>query len=98
MKVEITETGMLSQNLYNAEFYEKSGLFMVKDELSISSFLLVNKTNNNVWFICQKEDMPDFKLIEEKVVNEEKVVGGVSEDLFLKSLSLLVNKDESYKQ
>ncbi len=98
MKFKVNEVEVKGGNMYLSESYEESGLFMAKDESGISSFLFVNKYNNMVSYICMKNEIPDLKAIGEKVVNEKKTVEVVSEDLFLKSLSLFVNKDESYKK
>ena len=91
--VEVKEINLMLHDFYNHAAYPSDGLFLVNDMATVDYYtLLVIVKNNCVVYITEGVDID---LIEEK--KEEKVQTQVSEDLFLKALSLAINKDESYK-
>ncbi len=66
MKFKVNEVEVKGENMYLSESYEKSGLFIAKDESGISSFLFVNKYNNMVSYICMKNEIPTLKQFKKK--------------------------------
>jgi hypothetical protein len=59
---------------------------------------------NLVWFMLNLRDIVDLNSFKEtkepklEMEGDTNSNGSVSEELFLKAMSLMVNKDESYKQ
>ncbi len=105
MKVEFKEIELNSVDVYTASNYPDDGFFIVND-VDIKTKSLIYVKGDLVWFMLTEDDVVNFnsfKVVEE--VEETKVEsqddtqssGLVSEDLFLKAMSLMVNKDESYK-
>lgn len=96
MNVKLEEINLDTNNIYNASCYPKSGLFIVKSDTS-TDVVFVDVLGNFVLFISAfdifKKCVPE---IDEQKTKE--VSSGISEDLFLKTMSLLANKDESYKK
>tara|TARA_R110002049_G_scaffold53852_6_gene150287 strand:- start:7839 stop:8129 length:291 start_codon:yes stop_codon:yes gene_type:complete len=96
MNVKLEEINLSTNNFYNASCYPKSGLFIVKSDTS-TDVVFVDVLGNFVLYISTfdifKKCVPE---IDEQKTKE--VSSGISEDLFLKTMSLLANKDESYKK
>ena len=97
MKVEFKEIELNSTEAYTASNYPSEGFFVVNDvDVKIKSLIYVK--GDLVWFMLTEDNVIDFNSF--KVVEDTKVESQdntVSEDLFLKAMSLMVNKDESYK-
>jgi hypothetical protein len=97
MKVEFKQIELKSEDVYNASNYPGEGFFVVNDlDVKVKSLVYVEK--DLVWFMLTESSEVNFKSFE--VLEDTKVEpkdNTVREDLFLKTISLVVNKDESYK-
>jgi hypothetical protein len=88
MKVEVTEITLDPNDVYNINSYPNSGLYLVFDGCN-SQLMSIQKNNSMCLFIGFDYDV--------NLIKSEETKEGISQDLFLKTLSLVVNKDESYK-
>ena len=91
MKIEVKEINLTASEVYNINAYPCDGLFLVFDGCN-HQFMFILKNANLCIFLCYKNDI---NLLES---TEQDVGENISQELFLKTLSLLVNKDESYKK
>jgi hypothetical protein len=70
----------------------------------VGSGMIVYNNGNMVLFMLNRSDVIDLNSFNEtkepklEIEPNPKSNGLVSEELFLKAMSLMVNKDESYKQ
>ena len=98
LKLKVREIELNNSDMFNYEKYPTDGLFLVIDEVQGNDCggQLVLRVNFSVMFLCNGEHI-EFE-DEVKSEPEVKTVGGISQELFLKTLSLVVNKEESYKQ
>ena len=97
-KLEVKEIKLPGPDIYISGSYPSDGIYLVTDITNMSNVVdrdntLVNVRLGGVIYIGEEIDI---KFIEEK--KEEKAQMQISEDFFLKTLSLVVNKDESYKK
>jgi hypothetical protein len=89
--LEVREVSLDIADFYIYGKYPSEGLFLVKDASIAGNFpILVHVKNNCTTYIGDGIHFI-FKEIEEKKETQ------ISEDFFLKTLSLIVNKEESYK-
>lgn len=102
MKVEFKEIELNSTDAYIASSYPGEGFFVVNDvDVKIKSLIYVER--DLVWVMLGESsevNFNSFRIVEETKVelqDNTQSSGLVSEDLFLKAMSLMVNKDESYK-
>ncbi|NRA77324.1 MAG: hypothetical protein HRU18_03865 [Pseudoalteromonas sp.] len=97
MKLKVEEINLNSADVFLYEKYPNDGVFLVFDEIQKNDFggQLVLRVNNFTLFLCNGYDIT-FEYEDESEV-EVKSDGSISQELFLKTLSLVVNKDESYK-
>jgi hypothetical protein len=94
--VEVKEINLLLENFYIYKEYPSDGLFLVNDMTTVDDYtILVYVKNSCVLHVGEGRDL-NYRGIEEK--KEVKTQNQISEDFFLKTLSLVVNKDESYKK
>lgn len=91
MKIEVKEINIDLADVYNINSYPSDGLFLVFDGCN-NQLVFVLKQTSLCMFLCYRNDI---QFLEETGKNP---VDNVSQDLFLKTLSLVVNKDESYKE
>jgi hypothetical protein len=106
MNIEFKEIELLSGDVYNSLKYPNTGFFLVdqKDLIAPASEMIVYNAGNMVYFMLNFQEIRNFdvpKIKEEPKLEMEGDTnsnGSVSEELFLKAMSLMVNKDESYKQ
>ena len=101
MKIEFKEIELNSTDTYTASNYPSEGFFIVNN-VDVKSKSLVYVVGTMVIFMLAEDNVIDFnsfKVVEEtKVESQDNTQSNlVSEDLFLKAMSLMVNKDESYK-
>tara|TARA_R100000951_G_scaffold85055_1_gene72763 strand:- start:316 stop:621 length:306 start_codon:yes stop_codon:yes gene_type:complete len=101
MKVEFKEIKLNSADTYTASSYPSEGFFIV-NELDVKRKSLIYVEGDLVWTMLTEDNAVNFnsfKVVEEtKVESQDNTQSNlVSEDLFLKAMSLMVNKDESYK-
>ena len=97
---------------YDSTAYPNSGVFIVSDanafainnttqsSIAISQCVAayVNKSNNIVLYLDDEQSFINNCRILDQPKNEQiQSPNSVSEELFLKAMSLIVNKDESYK-
>lgn len=93
--VEVKEINLSLGNFYIYKEYPSDGLFLVNDMTTVDDYtLLVYVKSNCVTYAGEGMDLNYIEIEEKK---EEKTKTQISEDFFLKTLSLVVNKDESYK-
>tara|TARA_R110000787_G_scaffold11339_1_gene37710 strand:+ start:4058 stop:4363 length:306 start_codon:yes stop_codon:yes gene_type:complete len=97
--LEVKEINLVPTDFYNANSYKTDGLYIVHDEtLVVIVPILVYVKNHCVLYVG---DCSGLNFIETKekleIKANPKSNGSVSEELFLKAMSLMVNKDESYK-
>lgn len=103
MNIEFKEISLLSADVYNSSKYPSTGFFVVTQEM-VGLDVLVYSDGNLVYFMLKLQDIINFDLPNRKeepklqITPNPKSNGLVSEELFLKAMSLMVNKDESYKQ
>ena len=102
MKVEFKEIELNSAGAYVASNYPSEGFFVVNDvDVKLKSLIYVEK--DLVWTMLTESsevNFNSFEAVEDTKVESQdntRSSGLVSEDLFLKAMSLMVNKDESYK-
>lgn len=104
MNIEFKEISLLSIDAYNGIKYPNTGFFLVNQTDLVGSDMVVYNDGGTVWFMLNLQDIrnSDLPNIKEEpkleIVPNPKSNGLVSEELFLKAMSLMVNKDESYKQ
>ena len=93
LKLKVRNIELSSSDMYNYDKYPIDGLFLVIDEMQGNNFggQLVLRVNSSVLFLCNGEH------IKFKDDPEVEPSGNISQELFLKTLSLVVNKEESYK-
>ena len=95
MKIKVTHIELNSADIYNNQSYPNNGLFLVFDEVlgGESGGQLILNTNGIILFLCNGNEV----VIEEDEKVEIEPSNDISQELFLKTLSLVVNKEESYK-
>ena len=99
--LEIKEINLSPADFYNYQAYRSrgDGLYLVNDVSTVDDFTTLVFVKNNCTIYIG--DGRDFNFIESKeklnIEANPKSNGLVSEELFLKAMSLIVNKDESYK-
>ena len=104
MKIEFKKISLLSTDAYNSTSYPDAGFFVVDQIDLVASQMIVYNDGNMVWFMLNLKDIrnSDLSKIKEEpkleIVPNPKSNGLVSEELFLRAMSLMINKDESYKQ
>jgi hypothetical protein len=104
MNIEFKEIKLLSTDVLNSLKYPNAGFFLVRQPDLVQADVLIYNDGNLVWFMLHLRDIVDlnpFKEAQEPKLEMEGDTNGnglVSEELFLKAMSLMVNKDESYKQ
>lgn len=96
LKLKVKEIELNNSDMFNYEKYPTDGLFLVIDEVQGNDCggQLVFRIDFAVTYLCLGEQIK-FEVESEP---EVKTSGGISQELFLKTLSLVVNKEESYKQ
>ena len=102
MNIEFKEIKLLSTDVYNKNFYPNTGYFVVNQKDLIESRILVYNDGASISFMLGLTP----QILSQTPVDPKKLVlepnpksnGLVSEELFLKAMSLMVNKEESYKQ
>ena len=101
-KLEVKEINLSPGDFYNYQAYRsnRDGFYLINDISIIDDYtILVLVKNSCVTYIGEGED---FNFIETEpkleIAPNPKSNGLVSEELFLKTMSLMVNKDESYKK
>ena len=98
--LEVREINLMGVDFYNYGAYPSDGIFLVNEMTTVDDHtILIYVKNNCALYIGEGSD---FNLIESEkpkleIVPNPKSNGLVSEELFLKAMSLMVNKDESYK-
>ena len=103
MNIEFKEISLLSTEVYNSIMYPGTGFFLVNQRELVASEMIVYNDGTVVWFMLNLQDVRNFDFpnrTEEpklEISPNPKSNGLVSEELFLKAMSLMVNKDESYK-
>ena len=103
MNIEFKKITLLSEDIYNVSKYPNTGFFVVCEEL-VGQDVLVYNDGNIVWFMLNLSDIIYFDSSKEtrepklEIEPNPKSNGLVSEELFLKAMSLMINKDESYKK
>lgn len=103
MKIEFKEISLSSTDAYNSTSYPNTGFFVVRQRDLVDSDMIAYNDGSLVFFMINLKDIrnSDLPKIKEKpkleIVPNPKSNGLVSEELFLKAMSLMVNKDESYK-
>jgi hypothetical protein len=103
MNIEFEEIELLSGDVYNSGKYPNAGFFVVRQEM-VGLDVLVYNDGTLAWFMLNLRDIVNFdypkgtKEPKLEIEPNPKSNGLVSEELFLKAMSLMVNKDESYKQ
>ena len=98
MKIEIKEISLPSMDCLMSQKYPSKGLFYVTQG-DIDKKDLVFNTGDMVWYLVDNESIPNIEsYVEESAIEDSPKSNGLSEELFLKTLSLVVNKDESYKE
>ena len=95
MKIKATYIELNSADVFNNQSYPNNGLFLVFDEVmrGESGGQLILNINGMVMFLCNGNEV----VIEEDEKVEIEPSNDISQELFLKTLSLVVNKEESYK-
>ena len=99
-KLEVKEISLAPADFYNFGAYPSEGIYLVAELVvpQISTTLL-NVRNGCVIYIGEGVD---FNFIETEpkleISPNPKSNGLVSEELFFKAMSLMVNKGESYKK
>ena len=99
MKVELKI--ITTTNPYDIDNYPSSGIFLNKRNDGFDDELFfVDKNSSISIFIASGSVLDSINFIEDKeeVIATEDKKKVVTEDLFLKTLSLVVNKEETYKQ
>tara|TARA_R110002020_G_C15924629_1_gene743210 strand:+ start:104 stop:397 length:294 start_codon:yes stop_codon:yes gene_type:complete len=91
MKLEVKEIKLDANEVYCVNSYPSDGVFLAFDGCN-HQFMFILKSTSLCMFLCYKNDI-QFLESPEQEANDN-----ISQDLFLKTLSLVVNKDESYKQ
>ena len=103
MNIEFKEITLSSGDVYNSSKYPNTGFFMVCQDM-VGLDMLVHHDGTAVFFMLYLRDAVNFDSFKEteepksEISPNPKSNGLVSEELFLKAMSLMVNKDESYKQ
>jgi len=99
MKIEFKEISLPSIDYLTSQKYPSKGFFYVTQG-DIDKKDLVFNTGDVVWLLLDNVSIPNIEsYFEESAIEDSpKSNGLVSEELFLKAMSLMVNKDESYKQ
>jgi len=108
MKIEFKEIKLRSSDIYTPSSYPSTGFYLVKlyEEPEPGRTMIYNDGTSALYLInlpyelfcsnyelfCSNEDTNSETSNEATNVNNP-----ISEELFLKTLSLVVNKDESYK-
>jgi hypothetical protein len=104
MKIEFKEISLLSEEVYVSGSYPNTGFFLVRQRDLAESDMILYNDGNLVWFMLNIRDIVNINSFKEtekpklEIEPNPKSNGLVSEELFLKAMSLMVNKDESYKQ
>ena len=97
MKIEIKEISLSSIDYLTPQEYPSKGFFYVTQG-DIDKKDLVFNTRDMVWLLLDNISIPNIEsYFEESAIEDSPKSNGLSEELFLKTLSLVVNKDESYK-
>ncbi len=94
MYTEINESEVSDLNLYLREEYPHKGLFLNKAESGGYHLLFVTDA---VFWVNHFDTYPNFLEAKREKEKGEPKENSVSQELFLKTLSLLTNKEESYK-
>lgn len=99
--LEVKEINLSPADFYNYQAYRSNGdgLYLINDVTTVDDYtILVLVKFNCIVYIGEGVD---FNFIESKeklnIEANPKSNGLVSEELFLKAMSLMVNKDESYR-
>ena len=89
LKLKVREIELDNSDMFNYEKYPTDGLFLVIDEVQGNDCggQLVLRINFNVVFLCNGEHI----VFEAESEPEVKTSGGISQELFLKTLPLVVN-------
>lgn len=102
MKIEIKSMHLGPTIMYDSNQYPNSGIFAVRDHdggIETGNVVFVDKQFSSVIHLSTESEFNvHFKVLDEEVETPKEVKGAISEDLFLKAMSLLVNKEESYKK
>lgn len=98
----LKNSNIKSAEMYAADSYSESGIYLNLDENGIENLFLVNKPEIVVyWFGTSKGDIQILKetLSETQPQNEVCLASeqGISEDLFLKTLSI-ISMNDKYKE
>jgi len=97
--LEVKEINLVPTDFYNANSYETDGLYLVHD-MSLHAIvpILVYVKSHCVLYVGECSGLNFIETKEKlEIKANPKSNGSVSEELFLKAMSLMVNKDESYK-
>ena len=101
MKIEFKEIELRSSDIYTPSSYPSTGFYLVKlyEQPEPGRTMIYNDGVSALYLI----DLPYTQFSSNGATNSEtsneatNVNNPISEELFLKTLSLVVNKDESYK-
>jgi hypothetical protein len=104
VNIEFKEISLSSTDAFNSIKYPNTGFFEVHQIDLVGSDIIAYNDGNVVWFMLNLSDVVNLNSFNEtkepklEIEPNPKSNGLVSEELFLKAMSLMVNKDESYKQ
>tara|TARA_R110002167_G_scaffold87190_1_gene235826 strand:+ start:601 stop:915 length:315 start_codon:yes stop_codon:yes gene_type:complete len=104
MNIEFKEITLSSTDVLNSLKYPNAGFFLVRQPDLVQADVLIYNDGNLVWFMLNLRDIIDLNSFKEtkepklEMEGDTNSSGSVSEELFLKAMSLMVNKNESYKQ
>ncbi len=98
MEIEFKEISLTSSNYLQTQQYPSTGFFCVtQNDTNIR--VIVFNGGAMVWHLIDEPVVGVFDSYAKKQTIEDSPKSSVlSEELFLKTLSLVVNKDESYKE
>tara|TARA_R110000737_G_scaffold350239_2_gene388655 strand:- start:566 stop:880 length:315 start_codon:yes stop_codon:yes gene_type:complete len=104
MNIEFKKITLSSTDVLNILKYPSAGFFLVRQPDLLQADALIYNDGNLVWFMLNLRDIINLNSFKEtkepklEMEGDTNSNGSVSEELFLKAMSLMVNKDESYKQ